>query len=51
MNAQNLENKPTVKKNTKRKIRVEFDRAPLMERLKAKYQSEYVPYYFLQEEE
>ena len=39
MNAQNIDNKPTVKKNTKRKIRVDFERAPLMERLKAKFLS------------
>ncbi len=39
MNAQNIDNKPTVRKNTKRKIRVDFERAPLMERLKAKFLS------------
>lgn len=39
MNAQNIDNKPTVKKNTKRKIRVDFERAPLKERLKAKFLS------------
>ena len=41
MNAQNIDNKPTVKKNTKNKIRVEFERAPLKERLKAKFLSMY----------
>ena len=35
MNAQNIEKKPTVKRETKNKIRVEFDRTPLKERLKA----------------
>ena len=39
MNAQNIDNKPAVKKNTKRKIRVDFERAPLKERLKAKFLS------------
>ena len=39
MNSQNIDNKPTVKKNTKRKIRVDFERAPLKERLKAKFLS------------
>ncbi len=39
MNAQNIDNKPTVKKNSKRKIRVDFERAPLKERLKAKFLS------------
>ena len=39
MNAQNIDNKPTVKKNTKRKIRVDFERAPLWDRLKAKFLS------------
>ena len=41
MNAQNIDNKPKMKKNTKRKIRVEFERAPLKERLKAKFLSMY----------
>ncbi len=36
MNAQNVESKASVKKNTKRKIRVDFERAPLKDRLKAK---------------
>ena len=39
MNAQNIDSKPTVKKNTKRKIRVDFERAPLKERLKSKFLS------------
>ena len=29
MNAQNLDNRPKVKKESKNKIRVEFDRTPL----------------------
>ena len=44
MNAQNTEKKPVVKRETKNKIRVEFDRTPLKERLKAKFLS----FYFLQ---
>ena len=44
MNAQNTENKPAVKRETKNKIRVEFDRTPLKERLKAQFLS----FYFLQ---
>ena len=44
MNAQNTDKKPMVKRETKNKIRVEFDRTPLMERIKAKYFS----FYFLQ---
>ena len=39
MNAQNT--KPAVKRETKNKIRVEFDRTPLKERLKAKFLSTY----------
>lgn len=39
MNAQNLDNKPKVRKETKKKIRVEFDRTPLKDRLKAKFLS------------
>ena len=31
MNAQNTENKPAIKRETKNKIRVEFDRTPLNE--------------------
>ena len=37
MNAQNIENTPKITKESKNKIRVEFDRLPLKERLKAKY--------------
>ena len=44
MNAKNTDKKPMVKRETKNKIRVEFDRTPLMERIKAKYFS----FYFLQ---
>ena len=44
MNAQNTEKKPVVKRETKNKIRVDFDRTPLIERLKAKFLS----FYFLQ---
>lgn len=39
MNAQNLDNKPVIKRESKNKIRVEFDRTPLWDRLKAKYLS------------
>lgn len=39
MNAQNIDNKPRVQKETKNKIRVEFERTPLKERLKAKFLS------------
>ncbi len=39
MNAQDSMNKPRVAKETKNKIRVEFDRTPLLERLKAKFVS------------
>ena len=38
-NAQNLNNMPKVKRETKNKIRVEFERTPLKERLKAKFLS------------
>ncbi|MBE6666698.1 MAG: carbohydrate ABC transporter permease [Ruminococcaceae bacterium] len=41
MNAQNIDNRPKELKNNKRKIRVEFERAPLKERLKAKFLSMY----------
>ena len=41
MNAQNIDNKPKVQKETKNKIRVEFERTPLKERLKAKFLSLY----------
>ena len=44
MNAQHTDKKPVVKRETKNKIRVEFDRTPLKERLKAKFLS----FYFLQ---
>ena len=36
MDAQNLEKKPVIKRESKNRIRVEFDRTPLKERLKAK---------------
>ncbi|MBR2293000.1 MAG: carbohydrate ABC transporter permease [Clostridia bacterium] len=39
MNVQNIDNKPRVQKETKKKIRVEFERAPLKQRLKAKFLS------------
>ena len=39
MNAQNIDKKPKVQKETKNKIRVEFERTPLKERLKAKFLS------------
>ena len=39
MNAQNIDKKPKVQKDTKNKIRVEFERTPLKERLKAKFLS------------
>ena len=39
MNAQNIENKPKVQKETKNKIKVDFERTPLKERLKAKFLS------------
>ena len=39
MNAQNIDKKPVVKRETKNKIRVEFDRTPLKDRLKAKFLS------------
>ena len=41
MNAQKIDNKPAVKKETKNKIRVEFERTPLKQRLKAKFLSLY----------
>ena len=44
MNAQNTEKRPKIKRETKNKIRVEWDRTPLKERLKAKFLS----FYFLQ---
>ena len=39
MNAQNVDKKPRVKRETKNRIRVEFDRTPLKDRLKAKFLS------------
>ena len=44
MNAQNTERKSTIVKESKNKIRADFDRSPLKERLKAKF----VNFYFLQ---
>lgn len=41
MNAQNVEQKPKIKRETKNKIRVDFDRTPLKDRLKAKFLSTY----------
>ncbi len=43
MNSQNIDNKPMIKRETKNRIRVDFDRTPLKERLKAKFLS----FYFL----
>ena len=37
MNANNIEKKPVIKRESKNKIRVDFDRTPLKERLKAKF--------------
>ena len=39
MNAQNLDNRPKVMKESKNKIKVDFERTPLKERLKAKFLS------------
>ena len=39
MNASNVENTPKVRKESKNKIRVDFERTPLKERLKAKFLS------------
>ena len=39
MNAQNIDNKPKIQKETKNKIKVDFERTPLKERLKAKFLS------------
>ncbi len=36
-----MENRPVIKRESKNKIRVEFDRTPLMQRLKAKFLSTY----------
>lgn len=44
MNAQNTESKPVVTKETKNKIRVEFDRTPFKQRFKEKFLS----FYFVQ---
>ncbi len=44
MNTPNVEKTPTIRRETKNKIRVNFDRTPLSERLKAKFLS----FYFLQ---
>lgn len=41
MNAQQVDNKPVVKRESKNKIRVDFERTPLAERLKAKFLSVY----------
>ena len=37
MNAQNVDSKPKVRKETKNKIKVDFERTPFKERFKAKY--------------
>ncbi len=37
MNAQNINQKPVVKRESKNKIRVDFDRSPLKDRIKAKF--------------
>ena len=39
MNTQNIDNKPNVRKESKNKIKVDFERTPLKERLKAKFLS------------
>ena len=41
MNAQNVDNRPVVKRETKNKIKVEFDRTPVKARLKAKFLNTY----------
>lgn len=41
MNAQNVDKKPIVKRESKNKIKVEFDRSPLKDRLKAKFLNTY----------
>ena len=43
MNAQNMDKKPVIKRESKNKIRVDFDRSPLKERLKARF----LNFYFL----
>ena len=42
MNAQNIDKKPVIKRESKNKIRVDFDRSPLKDRLKAKFLSFHV---------
>lgn len=42
MDAQNTAKKPTITKETKNKIRVDFERTPLKERLKAKFGTAYI---------
>ena len=37
----NVQNAPKIKKESKNKIKVEFDRTPLLERLKARYVNMY----------
>ena len=39
MNAQNIDKKPSVRRESKNKIKVDFDRTPLKERLKAQFLS------------
>ncbi len=41
MNAQKIDNRPNVRKETKNKIKVDFERTPLKERLKAKFLNMY----------
>ncbi|MBR2926356.1 MAG: carbohydrate ABC transporter permease [Clostridia bacterium] len=41
MDSQNIEKKPVVKRESKNKIKVDFDRSPLKDRLKAKFLSTY----------
>jgi len=40
-NAHNINNQPSIKRETRNKIKVEFERTPLKERLKAKYLSKF----------
>ena len=42
MDAQNTQKKPVITKETKNKIRVDFERTPLKERLKAKFGTSYI---------
>ena len=37
MNNQNIDNQPKIRKESKNKIKVDFERTPLKERLKAKF--------------